>query len=145
MRGRRLLAAAAGSLIAVGGAAATPPAAAASSLGSRAVAVAGQQAGKPYRYGAAGPGAFDCSGLTQYVYRRLGRHLPRTAAAQYFATQRVAQSHKRPGDLIFFGAPNAYHVTIYAGGDQMWAARHSGTVVQLQRIWTSHYTVGRVR
>lgn len=79
------------------------PAPAPSGIGARAVWLASQQAGKPYVWGAEGPYAFDCSGLTQYVYKQLGRLLPRTAQDQYSATQRVSQFQKQPGDLIFFG------------------------------------------
>jgi cell wall-associated NlpC family hydrolase len=114
-------------------------------LGEKAVYLASVQAGKPYVYGANGPDAFDCSSLTQYVFRQLGRSLPRTAEAQYEATIHVDQAHKEVGDLIFFGTPgDIYHVGIYAGDGTMWAAPHSGSVVQLQTIWSSSYSVGRV-
>ncbi|WP_131804008.1 C40 family peptidase, partial [Pseudofrankia sp. BMG5.36] len=109
------------------------------------VYLASLQAGKPYVYGANGPDSFDCSSLVQYVYRQLGRNLPRTAEAQYEATVHVDQAHKEIGDLIFFGAPGEiYHMGIYAGDGKMWAAPHSGSVVQLQTIWSTSYLVGRV-
>lgn len=118
-------------------------------LGQRAVQVASYQRGKPYRYGAAGPRAFDCSGLTKYVYGRLGHYLAHNAEQQYFETAHVSRANKRAGDLLFFTsngrASGIYHVTIYAGGHYMWAARHSGTVVSRQYIYSSHYLVGRVR
>lgn len=115
-------------------------------LGQKAVTVAAQQQGKPYRYGAAGPSSFDCSGLTQFVYRQLGKSLPRTADQQYRAiSARPPQRDKKPGDLLFFTSRGSItHVTIYAGGDQMWAAPHSGTVVQRERIYSSSYLVARV-
>jgi cell wall-associated NlpC family hydrolase len=114
-------------------------------LGAKAVYLASLQAGKPYVYGADGPDSFDCSSLIQYVYKQLGRSLPRTAEAQYESTVHVSQSQKEIGDLIFFGTPgDIYHVGIYAGNGQMWAAPHSGTVVQLETIWSSSYLVGRV-
>ncbi len=117
----------------------------AGSLGLRAVYLAAQQAGKPYVYGAEGPYAFDCSGLVQYVFKQLGRSLPRTAEAQYEATTRVSQYNKQPGDLIFFGTPgNIYHMGIYAGDGKMWVAPKSGDVVKLEAIWTTSYSVGRV-
>lgn len=116
-----------------------------SSLGERAVYLASLQAGKPYVYGGAGPYNFDCSGLVQYVFKQLGRSLPRTAEEQYEATTRISQSAAQPGDLIFFGDPgNVYHVGIYAGNNQMWAAPHSGANVELETIWTTSYSVGRV-
>lgn len=116
-----------------------------STLGEKAVYLASQQAGKPYVYGAEGPYEFDCSGLTQYVYKQLGRSLPRTAEDQYNATTRISQFNKQPGDLIFFGSPgNIYHVGIYAGDGKMWAAPRSGDVVSLREIWSTSYTVGRI-
>jgi peptidoglycan DL-endopeptidase CwlO len=115
------------------------------SLGSKAVYLASQQAGKPYVYGANGPNAFDCSSLVQYVYKQLGRSLPRTAEGQYEATLHVDPAHKEVGDLIFFGSPGSvYHVGIYAGDGKMWAAPHSGDVVKLESIYSSSYRVGRV-
>jgi peptidoglycan DL-endopeptidase CwlO len=116
-----------------------------SSLGERAVYLASLQAGKPYVYGGAGPYNFDCSGIVQYVFKQLGRSLPRTAEEQYEATTHVSQYSKQVGDLIFFGTPgDIYHVGIYAGNGEMWDAPHSGTTVQLQSIWTTSYSVGRV-
>ncbi|WP_242606132.1 C40 family peptidase [Frankia sp. Cppng1_Ct_nod] len=117
----------------------------ASSLGQRAVYLASQQAGKPYVYGAEGPYSFDCSGLVQYVFKQLGRSLPRTAEEQYAATTRISQYNKQIGDLIFFGEPgNIYHEGIYAGDGMIWVAPKSGDVVKLESIWTTSYSVGRV-
>jgi cell wall-associated NlpC family hydrolase len=114
-------------------------------LGSKAVYLASLQAGKPYVYGASGPDAFDCSSLIQYVYKQLGRSLPRTAEDQYESTLHVDPSHKEIGDLIFFGSPGSmYHVGIYAGDGKMWAAPHSGDVVKLESIFSTTYYVGRV-
>ncbi|KLL12270.1 C40 family peptidase [Protofrankia coriariae] len=119
--------------------------AAASSFGERSVYLAAQQAGKPYVYGAEGPYTFDCSGLVQYVFKQLGRNLPRTAEGQYEATTRISQYNKQPGDLIFYGTPgNIYHVGIYAGDGKMWVAPKSGDVVSLRSIYTTSYSVGRV-
>jgi cell wall-associated NlpC family hydrolase len=124
---------------------AAPSAPTGSSLGARAVYLASLQAGKPYVYGAEGPYSFDCSGLVQYVFKQLGKSLPRTAQEQYNATTRISQYNKQPGDLIFLGSPGSiYHVGIYAGGGQMWVAPHTGDVVSLRTIWTTSYSVGRV-
>lgn len=119
-------------------------------LGQRAVHVASEQKGKPYRYGASGPNAFDCSGLTRYVYGRLGHHLAHNALEQYRATMHVRKADRRPGDLIFMntsggGTGGIDHVGIYAGHNYFWVARHSGTTITKEWIWTSHYWVGRVR
>jgi cell wall-associated NlpC family hydrolase len=113
-------------------------------LGDRAVFLASTEAGKPYVYGAAGPDSFDCSGLVQYVYQKLGVSLPRTTQAQYAATRRVAPGSEQPGDLIFFGTPgNIDHVGIYAGSGKMWVAPHTGDVVKLEAIYAA-YSVGHV-
>jgi cell wall-associated NlpC family hydrolase len=116
-----------------------------SSYGEKAVYLASLQQGKPYVWGATGPYSFDCSGLALYVYRQLGKNLPRTAQQQYNATARVPQAGKQPGDLIFFGSPsNITHMGIYAGNGYMWAAPQTGDVVSLRPIYTTTYMVGRV-
>ncbi|WP_007507525.1 MULTISPECIES: C40 family peptidase [Pseudofrankia] len=116
-----------------------------STIGAKAVYLASLQRGKPYVWGATGPYAFDCSGFSQYVYKQLGRYLPRTAQQQFEATLRVPQSAKQPGDLLFFGSPdNITHMAIYAGNGYMWAAPQTGDVVKLEPIYTSTYWVGRV-
>jgi len=105
-----------------------------------------KQKGKPYRYGAAGPRAFDCSGLVQFVYRRaLGERLPRSAAAQYHASKHIRRSSLRVGDLVFvINGGYISHVGIYAGHGYWWVAPHTGTVVKYQKIYTSHVVYGRV-
>lgn len=113
-------------------------------LGERAVAKARTRAGSPYVYGANGPRAFDCSGLTQWVYGRLGKRLPRTSDAQAGAVRRVGRP--RRGDLVFFhNGGNVYHVGIYAGNHTLWHASRPGHPVARERIWTSSVFYGRVR
>ncbi len=121
------------------------------STAQRAVAVAAAQRGKPYVYGAAGPNAFDCSGLTRYAYGAVGVSLPRTALAQYLATRRVSWSNVTPGDLVFMAGSGTSsnwqlidHVGIYAGRGNWWVARRPGTTVTLQHLWTTNVWVGRV-
>jgi cell wall-associated NlpC family hydrolase len=115
------------------------------SLGSRAISIASRYFGVPYRYGGTTPRGFDCSGLVQYVYAQLGVRLPRTAQQQYGATRRVSRSAARPGDLVFFfGGGGISHVGIYAGGNMMIAAPHSGTVVRKQPIYSANVAFGRV-
>lgn len=118
----------------------------ASTLGQRAVQIAAQQAGKPYSYGSTGPNSFDCSGFTTYIYKtRLGRSIPRTSAQQAAELPRVAQSAKRPGDLLFFrSGGRVSHVAVYAGNGQMWDAPTTGNVVRKRAIYSSSYTVARV-
>jgi uncharacterized protein with LGFP repeats len=122
---------------------ATP--ATAASLGQAVLDEAARHAGKPYRYGATGPDSFDCSGFTGYVYRQLGVHLPRSSDDQARGTARIPNEHKVVGDLIFTydGSGRVYHVGIYAGHNEMWAAPKAGDHVRKQTIWTSSYFVGR--
>jgi cell wall-associated NlpC family hydrolase len=89
-----------------------------SSRGERLVRTALSFRGTPYRFGARGQGAFDCSGFTSYLFARAGSPLPRTAAAQYKKGVRIPKDQLRPGDLVFF--KNTYkrgisHVGVYVG------------------------------
>jgi len=112
----------------------------------RVVRVAASKAGAPYRYGAEGPRRFDCSGLTMWVFHRIGKDLPRTSRAQSAATRRVRPANRRWGDLVFFSARGrVYHVGIYAGRNRIWHAPGPGRRVQRERLWTSRVTYGRVR
>jgi cell wall-associated NlpC family hydrolase len=124
------------------------PSADASTLGLQAVSVAAAQKGKPYKWGAVGPRAFDCSGLMVYVYAtRLHKRLPRTASAQRRATTRISKSQVRPGDLIFLysgTASNVTHVGVYAGAGRIWHSPHAGDHVKLSTLWTTKWTAGRV-
>lgn len=105
---------------------------------AKAIAYAHARLGKPYVYGAEGPDAYDCSGLTMAAYRAAGITIPRTAADQYARGPRIRKGHERPGDLVFFagsdGTPtHPGHVGIVTGHGRMIAAPHSGTVIQYQR------------
>jgi cell wall-associated NlpC family hydrolase len=105
--------------------------------GYHVVAAAKAQIGKPYRFGAAGPGAFDCSGLTGYAYRSVRISLPRTADGQFRAARPVAKAAARPGDLVFWvSGGHAYHVAVYAGGGRVWHAPKPEQRVQLTAIWS---------
>jgi cell wall-associated NlpC family hydrolase len=103
--------------------------------------------GRPYRYGATGPRAFDCSGFTGYVMKRGAgvKGLPRTSQAQYNRADHISKRSRKPGDLIFFySGSHVYHVAIYAGGGKIWHAPGSGRTVRKVKIWTSKYKVGRL-
>ena len=116
-------------------------------VGLRAVRVAATRRGAPYQWGAVGPRRFDCSGLTKWVYARVGKRLPRTAAQQYAATVHIPSWARRPGDLVFFktGSGYVHHVGIYAGAGMIWHAPHSGDHVRRARLWTRTVWYGRVR
>ena len=92
--------------------------------------------GAPYRYGGAGPDAFDCSGLVTYAYRQLGVAVPRTAAQQFAAATPVPRSELRPGDLVFFrlDGRDVSHVGIYAGDERFVHAPQSGGSVRMARL-----------
>jgi len=110
----------------------------------RAMKVALAQRGDPYQYGAAGPGAFDCSGLTMYSYGRAGRNIPRTTDQQKAGLRAIAQKDKARGDIILFvNGGDAYHAGIYIGHNQIVHASRSGTPVKVDKIWTSSYVVRR--
>ncbi|MFC5215434.1 NlpC/P60 family protein [Streptomyces coerulescens] len=83
-----------------------------------AVSYAYAKLGSPYVWGATGPNAFDCSGLTQAAYRAAGVSLPRTTYAQIDAGRRVSRSELLPGDLVFFYS-GISHVGLYIGNGQM--------------------------
>ncbi|MEU1127070.1 C40 family peptidase [Streptomyces sp. NPDC005899] len=113
---------------------------------TKALKVAASKKGAPYRWGAAGPHRFDCSGLTLYSFKKVGKRLPRTAQQQYNSTRHISRSHRQRGDLVFFHAGRSvYHVGIYAGGGRIWHSPKSGAVVRLEKIWSSRVWYGRVR
>jgi cell wall-associated NlpC family hydrolase len=93
---------------------------AAGTRAARAVAVALRQRGKPYRWGAEGPGAYDCSGLTWAAWRAAGVTIPRTAAGQLAGLPRV-RSRLQPGDLLIYASrgPSRRHVAMVLGRGRM--------------------------
>lgn len=110
---------------------------------SRAARQARRYIGVPYVYGGSTPRGFDCSGYTQYVYKRIGVKLPRRASLQRKAVRYVR--HPRVGDLVFFhNGRGVYHVGIYAGNHTVWHAPYPGKRVKRERIWTKRVSYGRV-
>jgi len=103
--------------------------------GQRALSAAEAELGKPYSYGGAGPGSFDCSGLTMFAWRAAGVSLPHSASEQYGSTPHVSLSNLQPGDLLFFGSSGSIgHVSIYVSPGRMIEAEDSGTVVSINPI-----------
>jgi cell wall-associated NlpC family hydrolase len=74
--------------------------------------------GSPYRYGASGPNAFDCSGLVSWAFKNAGVSLPRTSRAMSNVGRPVSRAELQPGDLVFFYKPVS-HVGIYIGNNQI--------------------------
>jgi cell wall-associated NlpC family hydrolase/tetrahydromethanopterin S-methyltransferase subunit G len=101
-----------------------------------AVKTALEQVGDPYVWAAAGPDAFDCSGLTMYAWAAAGVSLPHSSAMQYDATTRVSTSDLQPGDLLFYYSP-IHHVAMYIGGGRMVEAPYSGQSVRVVPMRTS--------
>lgn len=97
---------------------------------AKAIAFACAQIGKPYDWGADGPGSYDCSGLTQSAWEAAGVSLPHNAAMQAEYGTRVKQSDLLPGDLLFFYSPIS-HDGIYIGKGLMVHAPSSGDVVKI--------------
>jgi cell wall-associated NlpC family hydrolase len=98
---------------------------------ARAVGFALRQRGKPYRWGAEGPHAFDCSGLIWAAWRAAGVAIPRTAAAQLASLPR-ARGQLRPGDLLIYRStgPTGRHVAMVIGPGRMVEARSRGIPVR---------------
>lgn len=95
----------------------SPTSHAATSIRSKALSIAAGQKNDPYRDGAAGPNAFDCSGLVKYSYGKAGKTLPRVAQSQYNASKHVHWKYRSKGDLVAIGTSQGRitHVGIYAG------------------------------
>ncbi|MFI2505435.1 NlpC/P60 family protein [Streptomyces sp. NPDC018972] len=100
----------------------------------KALAFARAQIGKPYVWGATGPGSYDCSGLTQAAWKAAGVTLPRTTYDQVNAGTTVPVSQAQPGDLVFF-YDDVTHVGIYIGNGMMIHAPKPGTYVREESIY----------
>jgi len=123
--------------------------AAPSPVAAVAVATALSRVGLPYVWGATGPAAFDCSGLTQWSYDQAGLRLPRTASQQWAAGRPVSLAELAPGDLLFWATNPAdprsiHHEAMYLGSGTMVAAPHTGAFVRVEPIYLDGY-VGAVR
>ncbi|MBZ6228355.1 C40 family peptidase [Streptomyces olivaceus] len=112
----------------------------------KALAFAQAQIGKPYVWGATGPGSYDCSGLTQAAWKAAGVTLPRTTYDQVNAGTTVSVSQAQPGDLVFF-YDDISHVGLYVGDGKMVHAPKPGAYVREESIFydgeSSIYSVVR--
>jgi cell wall-associated NlpC family hydrolase len=114
---------------------ATPPAPGTGA--QRAVAYAKAQLGRPYLWAAAGPAAFDCSGLTMMAWRYGGKALPHWSVAQFAQSTRISAAQLRPGDLVFWGSTpgTIHHVAMYIGNGQIIHAPRTGQPVQINSMY----------
>ncbi|GAB2567525.1 C40 family peptidase [Microlunatus antarcticus] len=109
------------------------PAPAPTSPGETALAFAKEQLGEKYKYAAAGPDKWDCSGLTMKAWAEAGVTLPHNSAAQYKIGKKVKKADLQPGDLVFFyDGPS--HVGIYAGDGQIIHAPKPGKTVTYIKV-----------
>jgi cell wall-associated NlpC family hydrolase len=109
-----------------------------------AIAYARAQLGKPYVYAAAGPGAFDCSGLVMAAFGFAGINLPHYSGAQYELLPHISLAAVQPGDLLFWGIGGSQHVAIYVGLGRILEAGGTGHDVHVGPIWGRPVGAARV-
>jgi cell wall-associated NlpC family hydrolase len=117
------------------------PAVPGSGRGAAAARVALGFLGVPYLWGGESPAGFDCSGLVQYVYARLGVSLPRVAEDQARVGAAVPREALQPGDAVFFADASGYvhHEGLYLGGGRFVHAPHAGDVVKVSSLGEPYY------
>jgi cell wall-associated NlpC family hydrolase len=104
------------------------------------VRVALNQRGERYIAGRSGPGAFDCSGFTKYVYKKAtGKNLPHYSGAQMNRSKRVNKKNLKPGDLLFYGGGGSQHVSMYIGKGKMIHATNPRSGVRVDSINMGYY------
>ncbi|MGW7343540.1 NlpC/P60 family protein [Streptomyces sp. NPDC054854] len=111
--------------------------------GGAALGFATAQIGKPYVWGAEGPGSFDCSGLTSKAWAHAGRSIPRTSQEQWARLPKVPLDRLRPGDLVVY-FPKATHVALYIGDGKVIQAPRPGASVKVSPI-AANPVLGAVR
>jgi cell wall-associated NlpC family hydrolase len=116
-----------------------------STQGEQVVAFAYAQLGKPYVWGATGPGSYDCSGLAQAAWASVGISIPRTTYEQWAALPHISTSALEPGDLLYFDGIG--HVAIYVGGGDIIDAPQTGENVEKVALagWYASTLVGAAR
>lgn len=120
-----------------------------SSIGEQAVALAKQQLGKPYVYGATGPNSFDCSGLFYYIFNRLGVNIARGSSSQYYNSGTfVSVDEMQPGDLVYLFDPKydysggslpTTHVLMYIGNNTVLHASTTSNTVRTDTLFGGYY------
>ena len=114
---------------------------------SSVVGIAQSLIGTPYASGGTTPSGFDCSGFTQYVFKKAGISLPRTSWAQYGVGSSVSKSQIQAGDLVFFDTAGggASHVGIATGPDTAISATSHGVMQHSisDSYWGPHYVGAR--
>lgn len=105
-----------------------------------AIKAAESKIGAPYVWGAAGPNAFDCSGLTSWAWKKAGVDLPRTSQAQAKFGKAVSAKNIKPGDLVTsnWGSGPASHVALYIGGGKVIHAPRPGRDVVVAKLDTNY-------
>jgi peptidoglycan DL-endopeptidase CwlO len=101
------------------------------------------QVGKAYVYGAAGPSAYDCSGLTMAAWGAAGVGLPHSSSAEYGSGTHISASQLQPGDLVFYYSPIS-HVGMYIGNGMIVNAENPSSGVRVTGLYSMPY-VGAVR
>ena len=115
--------------------------AAVAQLRAKIVKLAKAQVGDSYRAGRTGPDAFDCSGLTSYVYKHAaGIDLPRVSYSQWRKVKRVRYRDSQPGDLVVYFRGGAPHVGVYIGNGKMVNAVNPSKGVRISPITGSWYS-----
>jgi len=117
--------------------------------GALAVRYALSHVGQSYVAAAAGPSAFDCSGLTLAAWRQAGVSLPHYSFSQFSTTRHIPLSMAQPGDLLFYFGGGTHHVAMYIGGGKMVHAANPSSGVIISSVSESWYAqrfsgVGRV-
>jgi cell wall-associated NlpC family hydrolase len=102
--------------------------------GGRAAQKACSLIGKPYVFGAEGPGGYDCSGLTKTAWASVGVHLEHYTRDQWGEGRPVSKDELKPGDLVFYYPGSLHHVALYIGGGKVVHAPHSGDQVRMATI-----------
>ena len=108
-----------------------------STQAGQAVAFTYAQLGKPYQWGATGPGSFDCSGLVQGAWAAAGVAIPRDTYEQWAALPHIATSAIQPGDLLYYDGEG--HVAMYVGGGYIIDAPQTGEDVEKIPMNTGWY------